>query len=104
MAKYLNETGVAYLVNKILDLLDLKVNVEEGKGLSEEDFTTSLKNKLNELENYSLPTASSENLGGVKVGAGLEINPNTGELSVLGEEEAAARASQSAIVAGNYAA
>ena len=84
MAKYLDETGAAYLVSKILGLLNLKVDTEEGKGLSEEDFTALLKTKLDELENYSLPTATNENLGGVKVGAGLTIDENTGLLSATG--------------------
>lgn len=35
-------------------------------------------------ESYSLPIASSDTLGGIKVGAGLEINPNTGVLSATG--------------------
>lgn len=81
MAKYLDETGAAYLVSKILGLLSLKVDTEEGKGLSEEDFTALLKTKLDDLENYSLPTATNENLGGIKVGAGLTIDENTGLLS-----------------------
>lgn len=33
---------------------------------------------------YKLPTASADVLGGVKVGAGLEINPKTGVLSATG--------------------
>lgn len=35
-------------------------------------------------ESYSLPIASSDTLGGIKVGAGLEINPGTGVLSATG--------------------
>ena len=35
-------------------------------------------------ESYSLPIASSDTLGGIKVGAGLEINPDTGVLSATG--------------------
>lgn len=83
MAKYLDETGAAYLVSKILGLLNLKVSAEEGKGLSEENFTTLLKTKLNNLENYSLPTANDQSLGGVKIGAGLSIDQN-GILSASG--------------------
>lgn len=82
--KYLDEAGAAYLVSKILGLLSSKVSLEEGKGLSEEDFTTILKSKLEGLENYSLPLATNENLGGVKVGSGLAIDSATGELSVVG--------------------
>lgn len=43
------------------------------------------KTKLNGIEtnanNYSLPTASANDLGGIKVGSGLSIDSNTGELS-----------------------
>lgn len=35
-------------------------------------------------ESYTLPIASSDTLGGIKVGAGLEINPGTGVLSATG--------------------
>lgn len=83
MAKYLDEVGAAYLVSKILGLLNLKVDAEEGKGLSQEDFTTLLKTKLNNLENYSLPIADDDSLGGVKIGAGLSIDQN-GILSATG--------------------
>lgn len=84
--KYLDEAGAAYLVRKILDLLNLKVDIEEGKGLSEEDFTALLKAKLDELDNYSLPTATSQELGGIKVGSGLNIDQN-GILSATGGGE-----------------
>lgn len=84
MAKYLDENGAAYLVSKILGLLNLKVSTEDGKGLSEEDFTTLLKTKLEGLNNYSLPTATNEALGGVKIGSGLSINSETGVLSATG--------------------
>lgn len=83
MAKYLDETGAAYLVSKILGLLNLKVSTEEGKGLSEEDFTALLKAKLEGLDNYTLPAATDEALGGVKIGAGLAITEG-GILSATG--------------------
>ena len=109
MAKYLDEAGTIYLINKIVGFLNKKVDKEEGKALSSEDFTSSLKTKLDDLENYSLPIASNENLGGIKIGNGLTIDSETGELtaaggSSAGAEAAAERASQSAITAGNYAA
>ena len=88
MAIYLDMNGTAYLVNKIVGLINLKVNQEQGKGLSEEDFTASLKAKLNDLENYSLPAASNEELGGIKVGEGLSIDSN-GVLSASGGGAAA---------------
>ena len=81
MAKFLDENGAAYLVNKILILLNNKIDKEEGKELSEENFTTLLKTKLENLENYSLPIANDQALGGIKVGLGLTIDSN-GKLSV----------------------
>ena len=87
MAKYLDENGAAYLVSKILGLLSLKVDTEEGKSLSEEDFTTLLKEKLEGLNNYSLPSASENVLGGIKIGPGLEIDAETGIVSTVNEEE-----------------
>ena len=104
MAKYLDEAGTIYLIGKIVSLLNEKVDKEEGKSLSSEDFSLLLKEKLENLENYTLPIANEETLGGIKIGSGLTINSETGELTSAGGEEAAARASQSAIVAGNYAA
>lgn len=46
----------------------------EGKGLSTCDFTDEEKEKLSKLFNYSLPVASDDTLGGIKVGDGLIIN------------------------------
>lgn len=67
-------------------LLNSKVDVEEGKGLSTNDFTNAEKTKLANLENYELPTASNTQLGGVKVGEGLSIT--NGVLSATGGGEA----------------
>lgn len=46
-------------------------------------YTTAEKTKLASLENYTLPTASSDTLGGVKVGDGLTIDAD-GVLSATG--------------------
>lgn len=81
--KYVDEVAMGHAVVKIKELLEDKVNTEEGKGLSSNDYTTAEKEKLAGLENYVLPTASTEVAGGVKVGAGLEINEN-GVLSATG--------------------
>ena len=58
-------------------LLAEKVDKVEGKGLSANDFTDILLNKLNGIEaganKYVLPTASDSVLGGVKVGTTLSI-------------------------------
>ena len=43
-----------------------KVDKVSGKGLSTNDYTDADKNKLNNLENYTLPVASENILGGVK--------------------------------------
>lgn len=47
---------------------------ESGKGLSDNNYTDNEKSKLANLKNYSLPTASTSVLGGVKIGTGLSIN------------------------------
>lgn len=74
MAKFLDENGLLYLWSKIKSAF---VSKETGKGLSTNDFTNTEKEKLAGIEtnanNYTLPKASSSTLGGVKVGAGLEI-------------------------------
>lgn len=64
--------------------LSKKVDVVTGKSLSTNDFTNDYKTKLDGIaanaNNYSLPTASSSTLGGVKVGSNLAIT--NGVLSV----------------------
>lgn len=47
---------------------------ETGKGLSTNDYTTAEKTKLAGLSNYTLPTATSTALGGVKIGSTLTIS------------------------------
>lgn len=63
-----------------------KVDKVSGKGLSTNDYTTEEKNKLAGIESganrYTLPTASANQLGGVKVGSGLTIE--NGVLSATG--------------------
>lgn len=80
MSKYLDENGLLYVWGKIKGiktaleaLIAGKVDKAEGKGLSANDFTNADKSKLDGLENYTLPAATAETLGGVKVGAGLNI-------------------------------
>lgn len=62
-----------------------KVDKVEGKGLSTEDYTTAEKTKLAGIEaganNYTLPTAAANVLGGIKVGSHLAIDSSTGVLS-----------------------
>lgn len=78
--KVLDQSALLYLWQKITAKFQPK---ENGKGLSTNDYTDTDKNKLQGLENYTLPTASSSTKGGVKVGAGLEIDQN-GVLSATG--------------------
>ena len=71
-----------------------KVEVVVGKQLSTEDFTTEEKEKLAGLEKYTLPVASEEELGGVKVGEGLYVT--NGKLNVH-EQDLSAYAKTAAV-------
>ena len=88
MSGYLDDNGLRYLWTKIKNYvsntLSTKVDKVTGKDLSSNDFTNTYKEKLDGIDaganNYTLPTASSSVLGGVKVGSGLSID-NNGVLS-----------------------
>ena len=67
--------------NKVSVDLSNYVQKEEGKGLSTNDFTNQEKSKLENLNNYTLPVASTNVLGGIKVGEGLEVRD--GVISVI---------------------
>lgn len=82
MSKYLDTNGLLYVWSKIKALLSGKVDKAEGKGLSTNDYTAADKAKLDNLENYTLPAATADTLGGVKVGAGLAVTD--GVLSATG--------------------
>jgi hypothetical protein len=86
MSKFLDENGLLYLWSKVKALLGAKVDKAEGMGLSANDFTDADKGKLDGLSNYTLPAATAETLGGIKVGAGLAISG--GVLSAAGGGEA----------------
>lgn len=79
MGDYIDSNGLRYLWTKIKNLF---VQKESGKGLSTNDFTTAYKTKLDGIasgaNNYSLPTATSTRLGGIKVGNGLSIDGGGG--------------------------
>ena len=77
--KYIDQNAFLYIWQKITNIF---VKKESGKGLSTNDYTTEDKNKLAQLENYSLPTASTTVKGGIKVGTGLTIDGEV--LSVTG--------------------
>ena len=51
LSNYYTKDAV-YNKTEVDNLLAAKVDKVEGKGLSTEDFTTELKNKLDGLENY----------------------------------------------------
>lgn len=75
---YVDKNGLSRFYTKltswITSLLANKVDKVSGKGLSTNDYTTAEKNKLAGLKNYTLPTATSSVLGGVKVGSNLSIS------------------------------
>lgn len=77
--KYIDQNAFLYIWQKITNIF---VKKESGKGLSTNDYTTEDKNKLAQLENYSLPTASTTVKGGIKVGTGLTMDGEV--LSVTG--------------------
>ena len=63
-----------FLVELRAEMKRLFVEKESGKVLSDNNYTTAEKNKLAGLNNYSLPTASADTLGGVKIGNGVNIS------------------------------
>lgn len=80
----LSSTSENPVQNKVINAkFAQKVDAVIGKGLSTNDFTTEQKNKLDGLNNYTLPEATKEAIGGVKVGEG--INVNNGEISTSAE-------------------
>lgn len=83
MAEYLDKAGATYLVGKIQAELAGKVDTEEGKGLSANDFTNEEKSKLESLQNYTLPAATSGALGGVKSGSDISVDAS-GNVTVPG--------------------
>lgn len=71
--KALTQEGVLHLLRILKDKL---VEKETGKGLSTNDFTDAYKTKLDDIEDYTLPAASANTLGGVKIGATMSIDQN----------------------------
>lgn len=64
---YLDLDGLSKYHANVKTEIGKKVDAEAGKGLSTNDFTTSEKEKLDGLKNYTLPVADEETLGGVKI-------------------------------------
>lgn len=87
--KFLDENGLLYYHGKNKEALAKKVDKEDGKGLSTNDFTTAEKTKLaavaENANNYVLPAATAETLGGIKVGDRLSITAD-GVLSATVQE------------------
>lgn len=82
--KFIDANGVKYLWKKAENIY---VKKDGNKVLSDQNFSTEEKEKLNTLENYSLPNASAEVLGGIKIGTGLSIDEE-GVVSTTGQVEA----------------
>ena len=80
MKKFIDDNGLLYFLQKIVNVF---VKKDGDKVLSDNNYTTEEKNKLAGLNNYTLPKASSNSLGGIKVGAGLEVSED-GTLSATG--------------------
>ena len=80
------EDGKTYDDTEIREEIENKVSKLEGKGLSTNDYTEEEKAKLAGLNNYTLPIATSNTLGGVKAGENVNIGAD-GTLSVTGGGE-----------------
>jgi len=76
--RQLSDIELSELIKVRSDLEEIFVKQEPGKGLSTEDYTSDEKQKLAGIEehanNYSLPIASENTLGGIKVGENLTID------------------------------
>lgn len=74
---YLSKTDAGTTYLKKTDAASTYVAKEEGKGLSEKNFTTALLNKLNGIaegaNKYVLPVAKAAVLGGVMIGTSLSV-------------------------------
>lgn len=68
--KFLDDNGLLYFWQKIVNVF---VKKENGKVLSDENYSTTEKEKLASLKNYTLPAATSSTIGGIKPGVGLEV-------------------------------
>lgn len=71
--KYLDYEGLALFAKK---LSTRYVTKDGDKVLSDNNYSDEEKIKLAELENYDLPAAAADRLGGIKIGSGLHIDEN----------------------------
>lgn len=97
------KTSFQNLCESLKILLSHKVDKVSGKGLSTNDYTTTEKNKLAGIaegaNKYSLPTASSSTLGGIKVGTNLSIS--SGVLSATNTTYSAATTSTAGLMSAS---
>lgn len=94
-------------IHTLKEAIDTKVDKVEGKELSTNDYTTVEKEKLANIEenanNYSLPVASSDTLGGIKVGTTLDITDGIIDYTLpIATEVNAIKAAQPATVTLPY--
>ena len=82
--KYVGENSLKKLITLIKNKLDTKVDKEDGKGLSTNDYTADEKTKLAGIEaeanKYTLPVAGAA-LGGIKSGTDIAVDEG-GNVSV----------------------
>ena len=71
--KHMDMDALRYFWAKLKEYF---VRQEPGKGLSSNDYTAEERAKLAGLSNYELPAATADALGGVKVGDGLQVDPD----------------------------
>ena len=76
MSKFLDDNGLLYFWNKLKALLDDKVDIVSGKGLSENDFTDAYKTKLDGIA----AGAQVNTVTGVK--GSSETNYRTGNINI----------------------
>lgn len=76
-----------YTKSQVDSLLANKISVTAGMGLSQENFTTYLKNKLEGLNNYVLPASRPDRLGGVMVDGITTATDSFGNLVVRFPEQ-----------------
>ena len=85
---FLDETGLAHFWQQILGRLNNFVRAEEGKGLSTNDLTDTLKSNYDAAYNYSIsahaPTDAEKNVivGIQKNGTDLSVNSSTRKVNI----------------------
>lgn len=96
MAKYVSADRLKDFLSLLKDKIPTKTSqlendsnypVDANYNHTDNNFTTTLKNKLDGIDSgankYTLPAATKDKLGGVKIGRGLQVNAD-GTLSATG--------------------